>query len=89
MGTKLFFYMPTKNAGAMSTVFSKLLSSQNEGEFDTLVLLRQQDHGKKAVCMCIHTHTHIQTHIWIFLYEYRGSLSNPVRASQLQEGPRK
>lgn len=88
MGTKLFFNMLTKISGVMSTVFSKLLSPQNEGVFDTLVLLQQQDHGKKRY-VHMHTHTHIQTYILIFLCEYRGSPSNPVRASQLQEGPRK
>lgn len=66
MGTELFFNMQTKISGAMSTVFSKLLSPEKKGEFDTLVLLQQQDHGKKRY-VYMHTHTHIHTSIQIYI----------------------
>lgn len=45
--------------------------------------------ARRGMCTCIHTHTRVWIYILMFLYEYRGSPSNPVRASQLQEEPSK
>lgn len=57
VGTELFFNMQAKISGAISITFSELLSPQNKGEFDPLVLLQQQDHSKKRY-MHMHAHTH-------------------------------
>lgn len=48
----------------MSIVLSKLFSPQNKGEFDTLVLMQQQDPGKERyVHMHAHTHKYICVNI--------------------------
>lgn len=53
----------------MSIVLSELLSPQNKGELDTLVLLQQQDHDKKRYVR-VHTHICIQIYVYKYMYEY-------------------
>jgi len=62
VGAKLVFNTQAKISGAISIAFSELLSSQNKGEFDPLVLLQQQDRGKKSF---VRTHTHVYTRIYV------------------------
>lgn len=64
VGAKLFLNMQAKISGAISIAFSELLSPQNKGEFDPLVLLQQQDHGKKRY---VHTHVHTHTRIQVYI----------------------
>lgn len=66
VGTKLVFNTQAKISGAISIAFSEFLSPQNKGEFDPVVLLQQQDHGKKRyghMRTHAHTHTHVYTNI--------------------------
>lgn len=65
MGTNLFCNMQEKKSGAMSIVLSKLLSPQNKGEFDNLVLMQQQDPSKESY---VHVHKHTQICMCEYFY---------------------
>lgn len=62
VGTKLFSNMEAKISGAISIVFSEVLSPRNKGEFDPLFLLHQQD---------VHMHTQVFIQVYAYMHTER------------------
>lgn len=62
VGTKLFFNMEAKISGAISIVFSEVLSPRNKGEFDPLLILQQQD---------VHMHTQVFIQVYVHMHTER------------------